>query len=635
MKQYCFAAISRLSLRELWESRPAPRALFRSTPLRVKRNRVVPGERDLERAYEYSYRYNMPDPVDNSAEAQPLREAEGEVVPPGKAKEECQKGHHFAHLSRWHTAAFFLSLFLCLTVVFAFSFIIPCPIRPIYLRFWNHTYNGAETYDFLAVEDANKDKILDILFVLKAFRGSLNTSCTTEGKSSSIVKPCHGESASRLIYACVCFAGLPCLFFLAAAGTNGQILWERALDPEFQWAQCGIRGLGGMDTGCLFAHAQQLTAVDKYTGNVLWQQPHPPSISSHLPVLMMPDLDGDDVGDLVLVEPGQVQTKLAVVSGKTGGQIGSDMVLNSTEASRHLLHTTGSGSHYLLFQTVSVLAVTGAGLYALPLWRVAAQARTGSEAGLKRDQVWEKKADGNTGQLLLYSSMSLQWVVQIPRESRGHNLLLVSAGTVELVDGDSLQSLWRVNVSRVLSEPTTGYFNKDDIPDVVMEDGFGNGTKQVVILDGKSGAQLWDMVLLVRPNTPMPTSVRTIHTVSVFVFWGEVPLQQNSSSTNTEGCFIYMLHPQHPQAVLENSVSNEHIISFKATLLERGRHASFITLMDTEGAVQGGLEDAVTLTKRKLKENVPDSRVCWLEGVRGDDQAVKRAFENLRFRQNP
>ncbi|KPP61707.1 ITFG3 protein-like [Scleropages formosus] len=580
----------------------------------------------------------MPELTDNSAEAQPLKE-ESNAIPPGKVEEEYQEGRRFAHLSRWRTAAFFLSLFLCLTVVFAFSFIIPCPVRPVYLRIWNQTYADAATYNFLAVEDANKDKILDVVFVLKASVGSLNTSCTSEDS--------------------------PCLFFSAAAGTNGQTLWERALTPEFHWAQCGLRGLGGMDTGCLIAHSQQLTAIDKHTGTILWQQPHLPSFSSQLPVLMVPDLDGDGLGDLVLVGPGPTQTKLRIVSSKMGSLIGSDVVLDSTKTFKHLMHTTASGSHYLLFQTGEIPAILdwqGSGLYAQALWKVAAQARAGSEAGLKRDQVWEKKANDTTGQVLLYSSESLQQVVQIPKESRSPNLLLVSAGSVELVDGDRLQSLWRVNISRVLSEPTTGYFNKDDVPDVVIEDDSDGGTKRstqhgcpsvnnpaedltvsfvldesnssadngpidlqgeqetehetfhrVMILDGNSGALLWDMILLIRPNTPVPTSIRTIHTISVFVFWGEMPSQQNSSSTSRKDRFIYMLHPQQPCAVLENSAGTEHIVSFRR---------------------QDGLENGVMLTKRKLKEDVPSSRVCWLGDASGNDQAVKAAFDKLRFRQN-
>lgn len=54
---------------------------------------------------------------------------------------------------------------------------------------------------------------------------------------------------------------------MAVAGTDGETLWERPLAPEFHWAQCGLSGkktYAGWD--CLLFHNDQLTALDKYTG---------------------------------------------------------------------------------------------------------------------------------------------------------------------------------------------------------------------------------------------------------------------------------------------------------------------------------------------------------------------------------
>lgn len=52
-----------------------------------------------------------------------------------------------SRLSRWRTAAFFISLFLCLIIVFAFSFIIPCPERPVSERTWFRNYDNAGELD--------------------------------------------------------------------------------------------------------------------------------------------------------------------------------------------------------------------------------------------------------------------------------------------------------------------------------------------------------------------------------------------------------------------------------------------------------------------------------------------------------
>lgn len=58
-------------------------------------------------------------------------------------RKSCKEGLGFSRMSHWRTAAFFLSLFLCLTVVFAFSFIIPCPERPQYNVTWSRDFPEA------------------------------------------------------------------------------------------------------------------------------------------------------------------------------------------------------------------------------------------------------------------------------------------------------------------------------------------------------------------------------------------------------------------------------------------------------------------------------------------------------------
>lgn len=44
------------------------------------------------------------------------------------------------------------------------------------------------------------------------------------------------------------------------------MLWERPLAAEFDWVECGVKGLGRQGTGCLVAHADNLTAIDIKTG---------------------------------------------------------------------------------------------------------------------------------------------------------------------------------------------------------------------------------------------------------------------------------------------------------------------------------------------------------------------------------
>ncbi|NXG63655.1 F234A protein, partial [Hemiprocne comata] len=149
-----------------------------------------------------------------------------------------------SRLSRWRTAAFFISLFLCLIIVFAFSFIIPCPERPVSERTWFRTYDNAVAYKFLAIEDVNDDKVQDVIFAFKAGNGSssFNTSCLDEGLPS------------------------PCAFLAAVSGTNGRVLWERPAAQEVEWLECGIQQLGEAPGCLLVGKPEALTAVDLRTG---------------------------------------------------------------------------------------------------------------------------------------------------------------------------------------------------------------------------------------------------------------------------------------------------------------------------------------------------------------------------------
>ncbi|KAL4617866.1 protein FAM234A-like [Arapaima gigas] len=542
----------------------------------------------------------MLDPTAIAMQKQPPTEGVDKgLVRPVKTKQGCWGRNTLIRMSYWRTTAFFLSLLLCLAVIFSFSFMIPCPGPGPSRCSWNRTFPEAGTYDFLALGDTNNDRVVDVIFALKHGGGSLNTTCANES-----------------LYT-------PCVFVSAVAGVNGDSLWERPLVPEFHWAQCGLAVFGDSHAGCLISHADLLTALQQQSGAIIWQRPQPLDLNCRPPALTVPDLDGDGVNDLVLIGKSPVQTKLVILSGRRGNQIGSEVVLDSEEVFRHLMHTTAKGSHYVLFQKDS-------GLYGQALWRIAAQALAGSESGLEKDPLWEGKTSATSGQVQLYKSDSLQHVVAITKGSRTPHLLLVSEGCVELMDGDRLQSLWRVNSSRVQSEPTFGHYNKDGVPDVVIEEDMGNSSKKVRILDGTSGQALWQVSLLSRPDVPRPATFNIVKSYSVFVFWGDRLCESNSSSSGSAEQF-YILHPHYSNVILEKSIATDNIIAFKVALLETGRHACYIMLTGPRGE---GVIGNVTLTTRQLKEDIPESRVLRLGDVRNGetDQEIKEAFIRLHLR---
>lgn len=76
--------------------------------------------------------------------------------------------------------------------------------------------------------------------------------------------------------------------------------------------------------------------------------------------------------------------------------------------------------------------------------------------------------------------------------------------------------------------------------------------------------------------------------------------------------------------------NDPHLLWIPATLLERGRHAAFILLT---GPATQGVQGTVALSKRKLKQEVPNSDVCYVgtDGGLETSDVVKEAFSRLRF----
>lgn len=216
--------------------------------------------------------------------------------------------------------------------------------------------------------------------------------------------------------------------------------------------------------------------------------------------------------------------------------------------------------------------------------------------------------------------------------SSSPSLLVQTDSSVSLLHTDKLKMAWTTNTSTLLSVPTFGHFNKDGIPDIMIEEDIGNKTKRVSVLSGSSGGLLWEVNLLFWTPNPRPASVLTLNTYSVFMLWGQS--QSHGNQTN-EMHSSFLLHPRYSQLLLERRNPAQNIISFKATLLERGRHAGYLVLTgpDARQHTEPGETEPVILTKRKIKEDVPE---CTALRVGADESAageaeVKEAFYRLRF----
>uniref|UniRef100_UPI00398F699A protein FAM234A n=1 Tax=Pristiophorus japonicus TaxID=55135 RepID=UPI00398F699A len=567
----------------------------------------------------------MTENTDLESEIDPLknevRNQDSNEVSNRHTETECKKLTKFRRLSRWRTAAFFFVLFLCLIVVFAFSFIIPCPVRPVSQRAWNRTFQNAVTYPFLTLWDANKDKVTDVIF---AFKDSSNTnyngSCVAEGLSP------------------------PCAYVTALSGTNGSLVWQRAFAEDVQHVQCGIEHLGGMkSSGCLVIGIPYLlTAIGSY-GETLWtlNSSFAVDLSVIGPALILPDLDGDDVGDILIFftpadQVGSV-TKLIflLLSGRNGDSIGQEVYCNMTEGFVHfspLIHITNTGAYYILFIEGAVQGVALKDIYVqatgIPL--TASKLNAGF---LKSDPEWEKSTDPVSRKIKICSSRTAKYLQRVHVFGKNAGKLLISTNdTVELLDGQSLQTYWHHNISQIQGAPVPGYFNVDDVLDFLIEDYIEENKKKVTIVDGKSGKTLWEEDLVYRKNCPKPSSVNTVSR-SMFLFWGELPTQTNVSMPEdlTENRhYLFLVHPSHPKVILELKSSTENVIAFTTALFEHSRHACNVLLM---GQPIGSEPGPLMIKKQKLKEAISLSTVRRLNKGHDDfsDDEIKKYLYRMRY----
>ncbi|XP_075292458.1 protein FAM234A [Opisthocomus hoazin] len=514
-----------------------------------------------------------------------------------------KQSSRLSRLSRWRTAAFFISLFLCLIIVFAFSFIIPCPERPVSERTWFRNYDNAVAYQFLAIDDVNEDKVQDVIFAFKASNGSssFNRSCLDEGLPS------------------------PCAFIAAVSGTNGRALWERPAAEEVEWMECGIKQLGRAEApGCLVVGKPvSLTAVDLWTGEVQWRQSSDfgANYTVLTPVSVIPDVDSDGVQDLIIFIATGDQIKTFIHSGKNGKQIGSTGRLNVDGKARYIRLNLDSSSYFLFYTENSLYAYSLKDLYS---------AATGMDIklpSLEQNPQWEKNIDSATHRLSLVSSGEIRYLAKVPGRSR-ENVLVVSSEMATLINAQNLQTLWTLNVSRVVSEPLLGYY-KPDVLGIVLESEIGPNRKKVMIVESGSGAVQWDLRLNSRVESPGPATLPTADHRSTFLFWGEYRAAGNETRARAPLQKLYLFHPSYTNVLLELRNSTDQIIAFNATLFERSRHACYVLLRGPQPSEEPG---SVSLVKRKLKEDVSESRVIWLSQVAVDsEQHVRDRLYRMRF----
>lgn len=511
-----------------------------------------------------------------------------------------------SRLSRCRTVAFFLSLFICLFVVFVLSFIMPCPDRPSSQGTWKLDYNNAVTYDFLALGDINKDRVQDVLFLYK------NTN-----SSNNLTRSCADEGFST-----------PCAFVVAVSGANGSVLWERSVAQDVTLVKCATpQTLDSeeLSSACIFVgRPGSFIAVSFFTGETLWS--HPSSFSGNVsilsPLLQVPDIDGDGDGTpdlLILTQEGQ-EVSGALYSGSTGYQIGHRGSLGVDGDGAALLHVTRTGAQYILLPCAGALC----GFSVKSLF----ERITGRDGHFKEDPYWESMLNHSVHRRLLHSPGAVRYLMNIPGKA-GQDLLIVTSEACMLLDGQDLKPRWTLGEAQVLRKPILGHYKPDTLA-VVIENGTSTD-RQILLLDLSTGSILWSQPLPSLPGGPPSTSLMTADHRSAFFFWGLHDLvSANEMDPPDVQHSLYMFHPTLPGILLELANVSANIVAFDAVLFEPSRHAAYVLLT---GPASSDVPGLVSVTKHKVQDLVPGSRVIHLgEGSSDSDQAIRDRFSRLRYR---
>ncbi|XP_070811512.1 protein FAM234A [Pituophis catenifer annectens] len=546
------------------------------------------------------------------AEIHPLKAREAAASPGSGARDaekEAGGGAQPGRLSQWRTAAFFLSLYLCLGVAFAFSFVIPCPVRPASRTAWSRAYDDAVAYAFLGAGDADGDRVQDLFVAFQAGPGSRNASGADHGS-------CSGGGFAT-----------PCAFLAAHSGTNGSTLWERPVAQELLLMDCSVEHRGS--PACLIiGNPASIALLDLETGQTRWNEAVNFGANATVlsPLLKIPDIDKDGVPDFLVFAATGEEIKSFFYSGTFGTQMKFSGSLHLPGLIGHLLHVTKSGAHYILFYTAKALFA-----YSLKeLYHMAVGPASPALATLKEDANWEMAILHKARQVPLASSGDIQYVTKMTEKSGSH-ILVARSAMLELVNGQQLNSLWVVDVPHILREPVLGAFGPDEIA-VAIESRVSHDTKKVTIMEGSSGIIKWEVELLSEMQSPKPATLTTVDRRSIFLFWGLYQDERNETGSwhGSRQQRLYLFHPSLPTVLLELSNSTEPIVAFEGLLFERSRHACYVLLA---GPQVGSSPGRVVLSKRKLKEDIFSSHVIWLNQMPQDtDQNVRDYFHRMRFR---
>ncbi|XP_019336383.1 protein FAM234B isoform X2 [Alligator mississippiensis] len=435
----------------------------------------------------------------------------------------------------------------------------------------------------------------------------------------------------------------PSVTIVALSGMNGSTLWSIHIPEDTRSVHCkGLTHMATAEPVCLVTGTSKfLSLLNASTGKTIWRlnPDHLPSGTLAAPAVTLPDVDGDGIGDLVVLAIGETQPDLCFIllSGKTGNPLGGPVKYSINGEGKLIgpqAHITRRGAIYILFGFGNVQAVL--------LRDIFAQARIHDifpQVLQQEEPEWEKHRSVNLSELIDIYSGGVEFLQTVKAsDSNCSNLLITTKHGLTLLRGQDLEPQWSLEIQDIHSQPSPGYFSADQVLDFMLQAPSRSGTKKVVVVDGKTGLPIWSHNLPCRMQESDALSVMTLDRKSVFLFWAD-EIQPASQSlepgprNERPGLHhLYLLHPTFPTVLLDLNNITDIVTASAVGINDLQKDAFYITMMRSPTAEnQPGF---LSVSKLRLRwATMTQSRMVLLKDTspkisRGE---VRRFLARLKF----
>uniref|UniRef100_A0A3Q2HS08 Family with sequence similarity 234 member B n=1 Tax=Equus caballus TaxID=9796 RepID=A0A3Q2HS08_HORSE len=437
----------------------------------------------------------------------------------------------------------------------------------------------------------------------------------------------------------------PAAVLVCLSGMNGSTLWSTPLPEEARDVTCMDLMPGSVaETICLVTGTHKMLSVFNATsGKAIWTL-KPDYLSNGTlaaPGVVLPDLDGDGVRDLVVLAIGDSQPDLCflLVSGRTGHPVGRPVKYNIVGVGNLIgpqVYITANGAVYILFGFGNIQAVALRDIF------VQAQNRDSSPPSLQIEEPeWEKRRAINLSELIdIYSDgVELLQMVKAP-DANCSNLLITTGQGLVLLRGQNLTPYWTVSLQGLRSQPTPGYFTDDETLDFLLQIEDGVGMRKMVVVDGDSGSITWSYSAPCHMRETPTTSAVTSDQKSVFLFWAEAlsAAPPNSDVQGTEPPslhHLYLLHPAFPSILLDLANATGTVTASEVGINDLWKDAFYVTR--TTGPSSEGHPAPLVVSKLSLRWAMMEGQVVQLKEStpkigRGE---LRRFFSRIKFVDSP